>query len=53
MFLTDDISTQIGTLSLVPEVVDSVKVPVIAALGASRMLVELQRHVRLEPRQYK
>jgi nitronate monooxygenase len=53
MFLTDDISTQIGTLSLVPEVVDSVKVPVIAALGASRMLVELQRHVPLEPRQYK
>jgi nitronate monooxygenase len=33
MFLTDDISTQIGTLSLVPQVVDSVKVPVIAAGG--------------------
>jgi nitronate monooxygenase len=33
MFLTDDISTQIGTLSLVPQVVDSVRVPVIAAGG--------------------
>jgi nitronate monooxygenase len=33
MFLTDDISTQIGTLSLAPQVVDSVKVPVIAAGG--------------------
>jgi nitronate monooxygenase len=33
MFLTDDISTQIGTLALVPHVVDSVNVPVIAAGG--------------------
>jgi nitronate monooxygenase len=33
MFLTDDISTQIGTLSLVPQVVDAVRVPVIAAGG--------------------
>jgi nitronate monooxygenase len=33
MFLTDDISTQIGTLSLIPQVVDAVKVPVIAAGG--------------------
>ena len=33
MFLTDDVSTQIGTLSLVPQVADSVKVPVIAAGG--------------------
>jgi nitronate monooxygenase len=33
MFLTDDVSTQIGTLSLVPQVVDAVKVPVIAAGG--------------------
>jgi nitronate monooxygenase len=33
MFLTDDIFTQIGTLSLVPQVVGSVKVPVIAAGG--------------------
>jgi nitronate monooxygenase len=33
MFLTDDPYTQIGTLSLVPQVVDSVKVPVIAAGG--------------------
>jgi nitronate monooxygenase len=33
MFLTGNISTQIGTLSLVPQVVNSVKVPVIAAGG--------------------
>jgi nitronate monooxygenase len=33
MFLTNDTSTQIGTLSLVPQVVDAVKVPVIAAGG--------------------
>ncbi|MBA3911815.1 MAG: 2-nitropropane dioxygenase [Rhodobacter sp.] len=33
MFLTDDITTQIGTVSLVPQVVDAVRVPVIAAGG--------------------
>jgi nitronate monooxygenase len=33
MFLTGDVSTQIGTFSLVPQVVDKVKVPVIAAGG--------------------
>lgn len=33
MFLTDDITTQVGTMSLVPQVVDAVKVPVIAAGG--------------------
>ncbi len=33
MFLTNDISTQIGTIALVPQVVDAVKVPVIAAGG--------------------
>lgn len=33
MFLTLDISTQIGTMALVPQVVDAVKVPVIAAGG--------------------
>jgi len=33
MFLTHDVSTQIGTLALVPQVVDAVKVPVIAAGG--------------------
>ncbi|HEY9898686.1 MAG TPA: nitronate monooxygenase [Pantanalinema sp.] len=33
MFLTQDPSTQIGTLALVPQVVDAVKVPVIAAGG--------------------
>jgi nitronate monooxygenase len=32
-FLTDDTSTQIGTLALVPQIVDAVKVPVIAAGG--------------------
>ncbi|HZW47485.1 MAG TPA: nitronate monooxygenase family protein, partial [Microvirga sp.] len=33
IFLTDDISTQVGTMALVPQVVDAVKVPVIAAGG--------------------
>jgi nitronate monooxygenase len=33
MFLTENISTQVGTMALVPQVVDSVKVPVIAAGG--------------------
>ena len=33
MFLTDDISTQVGTMALVPQVVDAVQVPVIAAGG--------------------
>jgi nitronate monooxygenase len=33
MFLTDDISTQMGTLSLVPQCVDAVDVPIIAAGG--------------------
>ena len=33
MFLTEDISTQIGTLALVPQIVRAVKVPVIAAGG--------------------
>ena len=33
IFLSDDISTQIGTFALVPQVVDAVKVPVIAAGG--------------------
>jgi nitronate monooxygenase len=31
MFLSDDLSTQVGTFALVPQVVDAVKVPVIAA----------------------
>jgi hypothetical protein len=31
MFLSRDISTQIGTMALAPQVVDAVKVPVIAA----------------------
>src|SRR5215470_6754408 len=33
MFLTEDVSTQVGTMALVPQVVDAVKVPVIAAGG--------------------
>src|SRR6516162_3124161 len=33
MFLSHDISTQVGTMALVPQVVDRVKVPVIAAGG--------------------
>lgn len=33
MFRTDDIATQVGTFSLVPQVVDAVSVPVIAAGG--------------------
>jgi nitronate monooxygenase len=33
MFLTGDVSTQVGTMALVPQVVDAVRVPVIAAGG--------------------
>jgi len=33
MFLTDDITTQMGTLALLPQIVAAVKVPVIAAGG--------------------
>ncbi|MGI9075573.1 MAG: NAD(P)H-dependent flavin oxidoreductase [Bryobacteraceae bacterium] len=33
MFLDSEISTQVGTMALVPQVVDAVKVPVIAAGG--------------------
>ncbi len=33
MFLSEDISTQVGTMALVPLIVDRVKVPVIAAGG--------------------
>ena len=33
MFLTEDVSTQVGIMALVPQVVDAVKVPVIAAGG--------------------
>ncbi|MBY2918787.1 NAD(P)H-dependent flavin oxidoreductase [Rhizobium leguminosarum] len=34
-FLTNDMSTQVGTMALVPQVVDAVRVPVIAAGGIS------------------
>jgi nitronate monooxygenase len=33
VFLTQDVSTQVGTMALVPQVVDAVKVPVIASGG--------------------
>jgi nitronate monooxygenase len=33
MFMTDDVSTQVGTFALVPQVVRAVRVPVIAAGG--------------------
>ncbi|HEY8077136.1 MAG TPA: nitronate monooxygenase family protein [Labilithrix sp.] len=33
MFLADDVATQVGTLALVPQIVDAVRVPVIAAGG--------------------
>jgi nitronate monooxygenase len=33
MFLSEDVSTQVGTMALVPQVVDAVRVPVIAAGG--------------------
>ena len=33
MFLSDAVATQIGTLALVPQIVNAVKVPVIAAGG--------------------
>jgi nitronate monooxygenase len=33
MFLTTDIATQVGTMALTPQIVDAVKVPVIAAGG--------------------
>jgi nitronate monooxygenase len=35
MFLTDDIATQAGTFALLPQIVDAVDVPVIAAGGIS------------------
>ena len=35
MFLSDDLSTQCGTLALLPQIVHAVKVPVIAAGGMS------------------
>ncbi len=36
MFLTDDIAAQVGTFALIPQIVDAVKVPVIAAGAVDR-----------------
>jgi nitronate monooxygenase len=33
MFLTDDVASQVGTFALVPQIVDAVKIPVVAAGG--------------------
>ena len=35
MFLTEDLNAQVGTFALVPQIVDAVKVPVIAAGAVS------------------
>ena len=35
MFLTDDLSTQLSTLALVPQIVEAVKLPVLAAGGVA------------------
>jgi nitronate monooxygenase len=35
MFLSDDLAAQVGTFALVPQIVDAVKVPVIAAGGVT------------------
>lgn len=36
MFLATDVATQVGTIALTPQIVDAVKIPVIAAGGANR-----------------
>jgi nitronate monooxygenase len=50
MFPTQDVSTQIGTMALVPQLVDAVKVPVIAA-GGSPMRVAKWRLLLLAQQQ--
>jgi nitronate monooxygenase len=35
MFLTDDLTTQIGTIALVPQIVDAVRIPVVASGGVT------------------
>jgi nitronate monooxygenase len=35
IFLSDDLNTQVGTIALVPQIVDAVKIPVIASGGIS------------------
>ena len=49
MFLTEDLASQVGTMALVPQVVDAVNVPVIAAAELATAEA-LQRHLRWEPR---
>ena len=52
MFLTQDVSTQVGTMALVPQVVDAVRVPVIAA-GGSPMHAEYWRLLLLVRQQFR
>jgi len=52
MFLTEDVSTQVGTIALVPQVVDAVKVPVIAA-GESLMRAAYWQLLLLVQRRYR
>ncbi len=47
MFLTDNIASQAGTFALLPQVVDAVKLPVIAAGGSHR---RARHRRRLRPR---
>ena len=35
MFLTDNLAAQLGTFALVPQIVDAIKLPVIAAGGVT------------------
>ena len=50
MFLTEDVSTQVGTMALVPQVVDAVKVPVIAAGRIADALAYWQLLLSVHPR---
>jgi nitronate monooxygenase len=58
MFLTDDVSMQVGTMALVPRVVDAVSVPVIAAGGIAvreafwRLSLSVRRRRKLDRHAY-